>query len=156
MQCLDISTTVARGRSYTAGVSGLAVLSIEIISTSILAPRDDTMYSKQTAEKKYLPFSHGKLGAHFPLGRVELQLLTRTQLLLHCCISTGHVQPFLTLKGICFSRKKTSIASAVRVSYARVLLVYLGINASIKSRTYHAFDKLKVIVVGNGHDVLGC
>jgi hypothetical protein len=41
-----------------------------------------------------------------------------SQPFLHCCASTGHVQPFFTIKGICFSRKNFSTASAVRVSYA--------------------------------------
>ena len=31
-----------------------------------------------------------------------------------------------------------------------------GINASFLSWTYHAFDKPKVIVMGNCYDVLGC
>ena len=56
---------------------------------------------------------------------------TSSQPLLHCCTSAGHVQPFSTINGICFSCKNSSIASAVRVSYARALLVISGINASI-------------------------
>jgi hypothetical protein len=49
---------------------------------------------------------------------------TSSQPILHCCTSTVHVQPFSTIKGICFSCKNFSISSAVRVSYARALLVY--------------------------------
>jgi hypothetical protein len=52
------------------------MLSIEIISTLILAPRKDIMYSMRLPQKKKnSPFSHGKPGAssYYPLG-VELQL----------------------------------------------------------------------------------
>ena len=31
-----------------------------------------------------------------------------------------------------------------------------GINTSILTGTYHAFDKPKVIVMGDGYEVLGC
>jgi hypothetical protein len=93
--------------------------------------------------KNDLPFSRRKPGAHYPLGRVKLQLSGPVvSQLLQCwnCTSTGHVQPSSMIKGICFSCKNFSIASAVRVSYAWTLLIYFIINASILTRTYHASD----------------
>ena len=64
--------------------------------------------------------------------------------------------PFSMSKGTFFSRKKFSTVSAVRVSYdgsAQQFTSYM--SSSILTWTYHAFDKLKVIVVSNGNDVLG-
>jgi hypothetical protein len=31
-----------------------------------------------------------------------------------------------------------------------------GKNAGIMTWTHHVFDKLKVIIMGNGYDVFGC
>jgi hypothetical protein len=52
----DTGTRVAPGKCRTAGLSGLAVLSIKIISTLILAPREDIMYSMRLPQKKRLTF----------------------------------------------------------------------------------------------------
>jgi len=58
-------------------------------------------------------------------------------------------------KGTFFSRKKFSTASAVRVSYGGALQFTSGISSSILTWTYHAFDELKIVVMGNGDDVFG-
>ena len=66
---------------------------------------------------------------------------------------TGHIPPFSTSKGICFSRKNFPIASAVRDSYVPPLS--FEIIFSIWTWTYRVFDKPKVIIMGNSYGVLG-
>ena len=76
---------------------------------------DVTSMRRGNGLRKILPFSHRKQGAHFPSGHVELRLLNQ-------CLASASFEalqdtpPFSMSKGTFFLRKKSSTASAVRVS----------------------------------------
>ena len=100
-------------------------------------------------------YLHRKPGAHCCVGCVRMRLSKIGQPTQPSCIlcnGTGHIPPFSTSKGICFSRKYFPIASAVRVSYVPALSS--EIIFSILTWTYRVLDKPKVIIMGNSYGVL--
>jgi hypothetical protein len=104
--------------------------------------------------RQVLHLSHLKPGAHHLPGHVGLRLLNMWSAP-ESFEMLQDTPPLSRRNGTFFSRKKFSIASAVRVSYGSAQRFTSETSSSILTWTYHAFDKLKVIVMGNGNDVLG-
>jgi hypothetical protein len=138
-----------------AALSGMAV-SNEIISTLILVPREDIMYSMQLLQKIFTLFPW-ETGDSLSGGLPRI-----------AAIETGS-QPFYIVvpvqdtynhsqrpKAFVFHVKNSLLHPQSEFPMRGHCWFISDINASIMTWTYHFFDKLKVIVMDNGHDVLGC
>jgi hypothetical protein len=113
------------------------------------------MYSMRLPQKDSP--SHGKpSGAYYPLSGVELRL------------SRPVVSPFYIVVPVqdTYNHSSRSKAFVFHVKISRLhpqsefpmrehCWFISGITASILTWTYHAFDKPKVVFMGDGYDILG-
>jgi len=114
------------------------------------------MYSMP--QKTDSPFYHRKLGAYYyPLGRVELRLSRLVVSLFYIVVPVqdtyNHSQ---RSKAFAFHVKNSLLHPRSEFPMRGHGWFISYVNGSILSWTYHAIDKPKVIVMGNGYGVLGC